>query len=130
MTATSIRFLGFLLVILLFVFCIHIGVLYLLELPLFENRIIASYVVNYVLAGLLLFLIQSNFNKQSSNTAFIFMLGSGIKFVVFFALFYPFYQADGVMETSEFAAFFVPYASCLTLEVIFLSKQLNNQTYS
>jgi len=34
------------------------------------------------------------------------------------------------MQTTEFAAFFGPYAICLTLEVLFLSKELNNQSYS
>ena len=130
MTSSTLRFLILLLGVLLLVFGIHITILHLLESPLFENRIIISYVLNYVLAALLLFLIQSNFNKQSANTAFIFMLGSGIKFVIFFILFYPIYQEDGVMQKAEFTSFFVPYAICLTLEVIFLSKQLNNQTYS
>ena len=74
MTASSIRFLGLLFGTLLVLFGVHIGLLYVLESPLFENRIIASYLVNYVLAGVLLYLIQSNFNKKSSNTAFIFML--------------------------------------------------------
>ena len=58
------------------------------------------------------------------------MAGSGLKFVVFFILFYPEYQRDGTMQTSEFTAFFVPYALCLVIEVFYLSKQLNNQTYS
>lgn len=129
MTASSIRFLGLLFGTLLVLFGVHIGLLYVLESPLFENRIIASYLVNYVLAGVLLCLIQSNFNKKSSNTAFIFMLGSGIKFVFFFILFFPLYRVDGQMQTAEFAAFFVPYATCLTLEVLFLSKQLNNHAY-
>jgi hypothetical protein len=35
-----------------------------------------------------------------------------------------------VMQTTEFAAFFVPYALCLIFEVIYLSKQLNNQSNS
>ncbi|MFT7071319.1 hypothetical protein [Patiriisocius sp. Uisw_017] len=126
----STPFLLGLFIILCFTFGLHLLVLSLLELPLFENRIIPSYLINYLLAVLLFVLIQSNINKQSNNTAYIFMLGSGIKFVVFFTVFYPFYQEDGTMEKTEFAAFFVPYATCLIVEVLFLSKQLNNQTYS
>jgi len=130
MRISSIRFLGLLFATLLFFFIGHIGVLYFLEAPLFQNRIILSYIVNYLLASGLLYFVQSNFNKQASNTAFIFLLGSAIKFVVFFILFYPNYSADSQMQTTEFAAFFVPYATCLTLEVLFLSKELNNQSYS
>lgn len=130
MRTSSIRFLGLLFATLLLFFIGHIGVLCFLEAPLFQNRIILSYIVNYLLASGLLYFVQSNFNKQASNTAFIFLLGSAIKFVVFFILFYPHYSADSQMQTTEFAAFFGPYAICLTLEVLFLSKELNNQSYS
>jgi Na+-translocating ferredoxin:NAD+ oxidoreductase RnfD subunit len=130
MITSSIRFLGLLFATLLLFFIGHIGVLYFLEAPLFQNRIILSYSVNYLLALGLLYFVQSNFNKQASNTAFIFLLGSAIKFGVFFILFYPHYNADSQMQNTEFAAFFVPYAICLTLEVLFLSKELNNKSYS
>jgi Na+-translocating ferredoxin:NAD+ oxidoreductase RnfD subunit len=130
MRTSSIRFLGLLFATLLLFFIGHIGVLYFLEAPLFQNRIILSYSVNYLLALGILYFVQSNFNKQASNTAFIFLLGSAIKFGVFFILFYPHYNADSQMQTTEFAAFFVPYAICLTLEVLFLSKELNNKSYS
>lgn len=130
MRTSSIRFLGLLFATLLLFFIGHIGVLYFLEAPLFQNRIILSYSVNYLLALGLLYFVQSNFNKQASNTAFIFLLGSAIKFGVFFILFYPHYNADSQMQSTEFAAFFVPYAICLTLEVLFLSKELNNKSYS
>ena len=126
----SICFLILLFIILCTVFAVHLVSLSLIELPIFDNRIITSYIINYLLAVLLFVIIQSNINKQSNNTAFIFMLGSGIKFVVFFIVLYPYYQENGIMEKPEFAAFFVPYATCLILEVLFLSKQLNNQTYS
>jgi F0F1-type ATP synthase assembly protein I len=79
------------------------------------------------LAATILLFIQARFNKKSAQTGFIFLGGSGLKFLVFFLVFYPYYRQDGVMATSEFAAFFIPYATCLILEVIFLSKQLNNQ---
>jgi hypothetical protein len=129
MRASSIRFLGLLFATLLLFFIVHIGVLYFLEAPLFQNRIILSYIVNYLLASGLLYFVQSNFNKQASNTAFIFLLGSAIKFVVFFILFYSHYSAVSQMQITEFAAFFGPYATCLILEVLFLSRELNNQSY-
>ena len=111
MRISSIRFLGLLFATLLLFFIVHIGVLYFLEAPLFQNRIILSYIVNYLLASGLLYFVQSNFNKQASNTAFIFLLGSAIKFVVFFILFYPHYSADSQMQTTEFAAFLDPMQS-------------------
>ena len=127
--AKSIKFLAVLAGILIIVFAIHLAILFYCNLPLFENKIILSYVVNFILAGIILFVIQRALKKKSSQAGFIFMAGSGLKFLFFFLIFYPTYRADGSMQTIEFVACFVPYAVCLALEVFYLSKQLNNQVY-
>lgn len=129
MRKTTFKFLIVLLLILAVVFVVHLFILQNMKMPLFSDRIILSYTLNYIMAAAVLVVIQSKFNKKSSQTGFMFLGGSGLKFLVFFLFFYPYYQQDGLMATSEFAAFFVPYASCLTLEVVYLSKQLNNQEY-
>ncbi|SRX52656.1 hypothetical protein AEQU1_00523 [Aequorivita sp. CIP111184] len=116
-----------LLLVVTIVFVAHLFILQNMGLQIFADRIVLSYLVNYALAASILIFIQSKFNKKASHTGFMFLAGSGIKFLVFFLVFYPFYREDGTMSTSEFAAFFVPYATCLILEVAFLSKQLNNQ---
>ena len=126
--AKSYKFLGVLFAVITVTFTIHLLVLSLLEKSLFEHKLILSYVVNFVLAGIILLVIQRTLNKKSSQAGFIFMAGSGLKFLFFFLIFYPAYSADGNMQTIEFVAFFVPYAVCLILEVIYLSKQLNNQS--
>ncbi|RMA65956.1 DUF6168 family protein [Ulvibacter antarcticus] len=123
-------FIILLFLVIVLVFGVHLFILWTLELNLLDNRILLSYVLNYALAVIVLLVIQSHLNKQSLNTGFIFMAGSGVKFLIFFLIFYPFYQKDEIMQTAEFAAFFTPYAVCLILEVIYLSKLLNNQTYS
>jgi hypothetical protein len=127
MKKTTFKFLTVLLLVIMAVFTAHLFILQNMELPIFADRILLSYIVNYTLAAAILIFIQSKFNKKSSQTGFIFLAGSGLKFLVFFLVFYPFYREDATMSTSEFAAFFVPYATCLILEVAFLSKQLNNQ---
>ena len=127
MKKTTFKFLTVLLLVIVIVFAAHLFILKNIELPIFADRILLSYLLNYVLAASILIFIQSKFNKKSSHTGFIFLAGSGLKFLVFFLVFYPFYKEDETMSTSEFAAFFVPYATCLILEVAFLSKQLNNQ---
>ncbi len=127
MKKTTINFLMVLLLVMVVVFAVHLYILQNMELPIFADRIVLSYVINYALAAAILIFIQSKFNKKSSQTGFIFLGGSGLKFLVFFLVFYTFYREDGTMSASEFAAFFVPYATCLILEVAFLSKQLNNQ---
>ncbi len=129
MKKTTFNFLLILAMVLAVVFSAHLFILNILKLPIFADKIVLSYTINYALAAIILIFIQSRFNKKSSHTGFIFLGGSGLKFLVFFLVFYPFYREDGTMATSEFAAFFVPYATCLVLEVAFLSKQLNNQDF-
>ncbi|MDC7995026.1 hypothetical protein [Altibacter sp. HG106] len=125
---SSVRFLGLMAAVLLVVFGLHLAILYAMDFPLFSDEIVLSYVVNYALAALIFLIIQRTLGSKASYAGFIFMLGSGLKFLLFFLVFYPKYQADEVMETSEFTAFFVPYGTCLILEVYYLAKQLNNQS--
>ncbi len=97
-------------------FGIHLFVLSQLELPLFDNRIIAAYLVNCLLALVIylsLFLLK---NKMPEQLGFLYMGGSFIKFLFFFIFFYPFYKLDGGLDSYEFAAFFVPYVISLILE--------------
>lgn len=113
--------------ILLFVFSLHLLLLYVFDKPLFENQIIGAYLLNYLMAAIVLYLVERNLKVESAQTGFIFLAGSGLKFLIFFLVFYPTYKADGAMDSMEFATFFVPYVLCLILEVYYLSKQLNNQ---
>ena len=108
MKKETFKFLAILVMVLVVVFAAHLFILNSLKFPIFADKIVLSYTINYALAATILIFIQSRFNKKSSHTGFIFLGGSGLKFLVFFLVFYPFYSADGTMATSEFAAFFVP----------------------
>ena len=115
---------------LIVVFSLHLATLHFLNKPLFENMIVLSYGVNFILAAIVLMVIEKTMHNKSSQAGFIFMAGSGLKFLVFFIVFYPSYRADGKMQTIEFTTFFIPYALSLFADVLYLSKQLNNQTSS
>jgi hypothetical protein len=128
MKRTSLLFLLLLGVLIIISFGLHILILHFTENHLFGNQIILSYIVNYVLAAIVLVVIEKTLNKNSAQAGFVFMAGSGLKFLVFFLVFYPIYNADGKMQTIEFTSFFIPYAICLITEVVYLSKQLNNQS--
>src|SRR5210317_1398064 len=100
------------------IFGMHIFVLYKLGSPLFDNRIIAAYLINCSLAlviYLTLFLLK---NKMSEQIGFLYMGGSFVKFLFFFIFFYPYYKLDGGLDSLEFAAFFVPYLISLILETL------------
>ena len=107
------------------VFCIHIAILNFLELPLFENRLVLSYVINLILIIVIFGFLYLLKEKHKSQLGFLFLVGSFLKFAVFFILFYPYYHLDGVISKLEFSAFFVPYVSGLILESVSLSKWLN-----
>jgi len=107
-----------LIIVLSIVFGIHIFVLYQLDLPLFDDLIVASYLVNCSLALVIylsLFLLK---NKMSEQIGFLYMGGSFVKFLFFFIFFYPYYKLDGGLDSLEFAAFFVPYAISLIFETL------------
>ena len=89
-------------------------------------EILYSYIINVVLACgviLLLFLLRK---KLKDQLGFVFMGASMLKFVFFFSLFFPKYNADGDLSRLEFLTFFIPYVICLITESIVLSKFLNS----
>jgi O-antigen ligase len=112
-------------ILLTVVFAIHLLVLNVLQLPLFENRIVLSYIVNLVLVIVIFGILYLLKEKYKSQLGFLFLAGSLLKFVVFFILFYPFYKLDNIITKLEFAAFFVPYVIGLIIESVSLSKWLN-----
>ena len=115
-------------VLLIFIFGMHVFILHYTNNALFGDQIIASYSINYSLAVVVFLVVEKTLNKNSAQAGFVFMAGSALKFLIFFLVFYPTYKEDDNMKTIEFMAFFIPYSICLITEVIYLSKQLNNQS--
>lgn len=120
------QFFALLALLLLLSFGVHIWVLSGKDLPIFDNLIIRSYVVNALLAAIIFMLLYRFRQKLKNQIGFLFMAGSFLKFIFFFLLFYPTYKSDGDMSRLEFASFFVPYLTCLFLETFFTSKMLKN----
>nr|WP_299171125.1 DUF6168 family protein [uncultured Allomuricauda sp.] len=120
------QFLVLLIVLLLISFGLHILILSNKGLPIFDNLIIRSYVVNGLLAAIIFTLLYKFRQKLKNQIGFLFMGGSLLKFLFFFLLFYPTYKSDGDMSGLEFGAFFIPYAVALFLETFYTSKMLKN----
>ena len=111
-------------VLLLLALALHLFILDKFELPLWDNKILLAYSVNYILAISIygtLYLLQE---KMTSQLGFLYMGGSLLKFLFFFVLFYPSYKLDGDMSNAEFAAFFIPYSISLILETSGIIKFL------
>ena len=86
-----------------------------------------SYGVNVVLATAGYFTIYKLRFKHPDKLGFIFMGLSGIKFLVFFLLLQPLYNADGIMSTIEFGMFFIPYSVTTAIETVVLVRTLNKE---
>ncbi len=119
-----LRFSLLLSVLLITALALHLFVLNALQLPLYDNKILLAYSVNYMLAVAIygaLYLLQ---DRMTAQLGFLYMGGSLLKFLFFFILFYPSYKLDGDMSNTEFAAFFIPYSICLILETSGIIKFL------
>ena len=68
---------------------------------------------------------SKDINELKTQLGFLFMVGSALKFAVFFIVFQPIYKQDGEVSSLEFLAFFIPYTLCLIFETFSLSKLLN-----
>ncbi len=125
MNHTIVRFTLLTLVVLGAVFALHLYILNFQNLPLYNDKIVLSYCINGILAIVVVAVLYILREKYKSQLGFLFMAGSAFKFLIFFIVFYPAYNQDGVVSTSEFFAFFLPYALSLILETVTLSKLLN-----
>jgi hypothetical protein len=110
---------------LLVVFAVHLFVLSTLNYNLFDNKIIATYAVNFMLAIFIYALLFGLKKKYEHILGFVFMGGSFVKFAVYFIFFYPYFKIDFVIDGNEAASFLIPYATCLIIETFYLIKLLN-----
>ena len=108
-----------------FVFGIHLGFLFFIEYPLWGHYIIPSYLFNVLTALFFYMCLAYFYRKDQMQIGFIYLLFSGLKFLLFFALVYPLFMVDNVIQRQEFITFFIPYVSCLFIEIRQLIKLLN-----
>ncbi len=106
-------------------FLLHILALHLIGKTLFENFIFTSYIFNFTITIIFFsfLLISSTFND--SSLGWVFFITSGLKFLGFFIIIYPFFNLDNIIQKIELLNFFLPYTLCLTIEIRQLSKILN-----
>ena len=86
-----------------------------------------SYLVNGLLAVFIFSALLILKKKYNNHLGFFYLVGSFIKFGVFFWIFHPYFKADGEVTKIEFSLFFVPYVISLLIETIDLIKILNSE---
>ena len=107
------------------VFGLHLLALNFYEKQLFGSLLIEAYVTNISLAIVIYFALLQFRVRFKNQLGFLFLLGSVLKFILFFLIFNGEYKADGSISTQEFFAFFAPYTTTLIIEVFSLSKWMN-----
>ena len=103
----------------------HVMLLYFSGNGILEGQILLAYLFNFSLAVVIFTAIYSFRKKLKQQLGFLFLAGSGLKFLLFFLIFYPLYTADGNISKLEFLAFFTPYVVSVIVEITALSKLFN-----
>lgn len=92
-----------------------------------EELLKACYLFNTLIALVFLLLLLFVSKQDPSILGWVFLLTSGLKFLLFFTLIYPGFQADVLSPKQEFLTFLIPYAAAMTLEIYQLIKILNRE---
>jgi hypothetical protein len=121
------RFTIFLTLLMGIAFSLHLFTLHFFSFPLFENKVITSYLINYLLTVTIYITLLLLKEKLAESLGYLFFLGSFLKFITFFLLIQPSLKEDGDISRIEFLSFFVPYAISLIFEVTSLVKTLNKE---
>jgi hypothetical protein len=91
------------------------------------SPLLKSYIINNVLAAVIFTFLFRWRKRHIEKLGFLFMAGTGLKFLTFFIVFYPAFYADGELTKDEFVLFFVPYALSTLVETVFLARILNRE---
>ena len=65
------------------------------------------------------------FDRLSHSIAWIYLLASSVKFILFIFWLWPLFKADGIVSSLERFSFFIPYLTGLVLETGILIFKLN-----
>jgi len=88
------------------------------------DSLFLTYGFNFGVTLLILVGFNIILRKKSNQIGSVFLISSLIKFLLFFSVITPFLKTTGSVKSSAFAAFFIPYAICLVVEVLVTIKLL------
>jgi len=125
--STLLKFSAKLLILMTGLFWLHTFAINQLGYTVQDELLRSCYLFNTLIA-LVFFLLLLLVSKQDPSVlGWVFLLTTGLKFLLFSILIYPSFQADGLSPKQEFLTFFIPYASATTLEIHQLIKILNRE---
>jgi len=127
MNKTILQFIARLTIVISVSFCCHAFLQDYLGIGSFENHILLTYIFNYILTIIFFGLMIYMKEKKSNQLGFIFLFSSVTKFLLFFLLIAPVIEFTRGLNSPDFAAFFVPYAISLIIEVFYFIRLLNRE---
>ena len=125
MISTLLRFCERLLLLMTGLFCLHFFTIEQLDTSVQRQILIVCYLFNtlFAISFFILLLFVSKYNP--SILGWVFLMTSGLKFLLFFALIFPNFQLIRMSQKQELITFFIPYAAAFTFEIHQLIKILN-----
>ena len=92
----------------------------------YGKQIVNTYIFNYLLSVIVFLVIKVLSARHQSKIGFIFLYSSLSKFLLFYILILPGFGEINGVRSPEFVSFFVPYFLSTGLEIVYLTKLLNN----
>jgi F0F1-type ATP synthase assembly protein I len=89
------------------------------------DHLILLYALNLSAACFVYWLVFFLRDKQKEYLGFYFLLGTLIKFFVFFKIVLPIFKDNDIVSKTEFLSFFIPYLLSLFVETKSLISLLN-----
>lgn len=113
----------------------HISLLFVLTISYFVHDYIVSshhllllYAVNFSIAVFVYWIVFLLRNSQKESLGFYFLIGTFLKFFIFFVFILPIFKEDNIVSKVEFFSFFTPYIISLFIETKSLITLLNKKS--
>lgn len=113
----------------------HISLLFVLTISYFVHDYIVSshhllllYAVNFSIAVFVYWIVFLLRNSQKESLGFYFLIGTFLKFFIFFVFILPIFKEDNIVSKVEFFSFFTPYIISLFIETKSLITLLNKES--
>ena len=104
---------------------VHFFTLNFLEISLSQALFFEVYISVFLITLLLIFVLLRAFRRMSNYVAWLYLVGSVVKFGLFMLLLWPVFKADGELSPLEKTTFLTPYCCSLILETRILIIRLN-----
>lgn len=106
------------------VFGIHYGVLSMVHVGISLKLTASTYLLLYACTLLIVQLIYRLRKKFYHQIGFLFLVGSFLKFGLYFVYLKPVFTENQLTKPQAFLLFFIPYLISLILEAIYVAKLL------